>query len=279
MRRILPIASLCVAASAWAGSFPTQNREIFDKAQCRMSYARSVRVISVGLSLRVQNCHIERLRGNVPAAVDCSDPWSWQSAGYAEGHDGLEHDLYRYDLESEECTATVDRPDQVGYLSCAAPCGAITIGSFSDWGDCLLCHNQPASVGAWQAVMGTPPVTGDVDAEHCQGAIGRAVVRYASKLMKLKAGCEFKREVSKDGYELVTCTDINTPGHPLENRINHFRARMVDSISRRCNFPGVAAVLDTCGTDGPSIANCAMNAIEAWSESVHPPIYPPLPPL
>src|SRR5690606_37926786 len=100
-------------------------------AQCRMSYARSVRVLAVALSLRVQACHRERLRGKVAANIDCSDPWSWEAAGYTVGHNGLVHDLFRYGKESKVCTATVETPDQVGYLSCPAPCEAVVVDSFA----------------------------------------------------------------------------------------------------------------------------------------------------
>lgn len=268
-----------LAVLTMGSGFPTVNREISDKAQCRMSYGRSVRVLSVSVSLRVVLCHRERLRGNVPPSVDCSDPWSWESAGYAEGAYGLTHDLYRYDLESENCTATVDTPDQVGYLSCPAPCDAIAIANFSDVGDCFVCLDQPNAVTAWQTMLGTPPVTGDKKAEACQSAIGRAIVRYAHKRMKLQAGCEFKREVSKDGYENFDCVDIGAPTHPLGNRISRFRARMVDMLTRRCGTPNVASLLDTCGADGAAIGECVAQGIELWADTVHPPIYPPLPPL
>lgn len=272
------IAAIVTTALLSLGAFPTANREIYDKAQCRMSYARSVRVLSTALSLRVQACHRERLRGNLPVGLDCNDPWSWQAAGYTEGHEGLEHDLYRYGLESKTCTATVDTPDQVGYLSCPAPCDAITVDSFAAFGSCLECLNHPQSVDAWETALGTPPVSGNGPANECQGAIGRAIVRYVTKRMKLQAGCEFKHEVSKDGYQNFECTDIGASGHPLATRINRFRARMIDSIARRCSFAEVGTLLDTCGSDGQSIGTCTVTAVEQWCAAMHGPTYPPLPP-
>lgn len=270
---------MMIALFSLGGGFPTQNREIYDKGQCRLSYGRSIRVISVALSLRVQSCHRERLRGNVPATVDCSDPWSWQAGGYAVGHAGLVHDLRRYDAESKECTATVNTPDQVGYLTCPAPCDAIPITNFAAFGDCLECHNQPVAVNAWKTALGFPPVSGDGPAINCQAAIGRSVVRYVGKRMKLQTGCEFKHEVSKDGYENLTCIDIGAPAHPLATRINRFRARLIDLISRRCAGVDAGALLDTCGSDGASIGLCVVTAVEQWTATVHTPTYPPLPPL
>jgi len=271
---------LIVAATACLGSgFPTQNREIYDKAQCRLSYARSIRVISVGLSLRVQACHRQRLRGKVPAAVDCNDPWSWEASGYAVGHAGLLHDLRRYDAEAATCTATVDAPEQVGYLSCPAPCDGIAVNSFAAFGECLKCHNQPIAVTSWQAILGTPPVSGDTKAASCQGVLGRSVVHYVHKRMKLQHACEFKHEVSKDDYANFDCDYIGTPGHPLETRINRFRQRLVTLISTRCTKADIPAFIDSCGNDGPSIGECLVSTIEQWSASMHTTIYPPLPPL
>jgi hypothetical protein len=264
-------------ALSLGGGFPSETREIYDKAQCRLSYGRSVRVISVSLTLRVEICHRERLRGKVPAGVDCSDPWSWASAGYGVGAHGLDHDLGRYQAEAVNPTPTLDTPDQLGYLSCPAPCDAIAIQTFADFGDCLLCHNQPAAVAAWETVLGFPPVTGDQKAELCQSAIGRGMFRYTHKLFKLQTGCEFKREVSKDGFQNFECIDIDAPGHPLHKRMSRFRARIVDRISRRCPAATVA-LLDTCGSDGPSVGECTVAAVENWSAIVHPPTYPPLPP-
>lgn len=275
---LLVAVVIAIALPASSGTFSSPMREIFDKAQCRMSYARSVRALSVSLSLRVSICHRDRLRGKLPVSLECNDPWGWLPATYPKGYDGVVHDLDRYAAESRLCTPTVTMPTQVGYLSCPAPCEAITIGTFVDWGNCLECVNRPLAQRVWESALGSPPVSGERFAAGCQSIVGRGILRYAHKLMKLQASCEFLVEISKPPFVGQQCTDLHAPGHPYALRVARFRERLMNAIQRRCSKADLPILLDTCGVDGDAEALCVVTAVEQWAVDGHPPIYPPLPP-
>ena len=253
------------------------DREAADKGQCRLSFARSLRALSVSLAFRSGLCHRDRLKEKLAADIDCNDPWSWTPEAYPRGAGRVAHDLSRFAAESEFCTPTVKTTAEVGYLSCPAPCAALPVTSFPELGDCLACIAADASPTYMAALVGTPPVSGDRNALRCQIAVGHNVSRYLHKRKKLQNGCEFLTEIAKDGFVGVDCVDIGAPGHPYERRINRLRARVVDQVRRKCAKADLAATLALCDDDVTAAGECVASLVDAWAAQIHPSAFPPLP--
>lgn len=275
MRAARPFAvllALLLAAPALAA-----DRVAADKGQCRLSFARSLRALSVSLAFRAGLCHRDRLQQKIDAGVDCNDPWSWTPANYAYGAGRVAHDLSRFAAESEFCTPTITTTAEVGYTSCPAPCDALPVTSFPELGACLACIARDATPAFLGAIVGTPPVSGDRDARRCLIAVGHNVSRYLHKRKKLQNGCEFLTEIEKDGFVGVDCVDIGAPGHPYSLRINRLRARVVDQVRRKCDGVDLAASLDLCADDAAAAGACVAGLVDAWAAAIHPSAFPPLP--
>ncbi len=273
------IHSLVVALIVSAVSVPAlaADREAADKGQCRLSFARSLRAFSVSLAFRSGICHRDRLRGKLSADIDCNDPWSWTEASYPRGAGRLDRDLRRFAAESAHCTPTIDTTEEVGYTSCPAPCEALPVTTFPELGDCLVCIARDATPTYLNAIVGTPPVSGDRDARRCEIAVGHNVSRYLHKRKKLQNGCEFLTEIAKNGFVGVDCVDIGAPGHPYERRINRLRGRVVDQVRRKCAKADLAATLDLCDDDVTAAGECVASLVDDWAAQIHPSAFPPLP--
>lgn len=266
----LLVAILSTPASA-------ADREAADKGQCRLSFARSLRALSVSLAFRSGLCHRDRLQQKLAADVDCNDPWSWTPANYAYGAGRVAHDLSRFAAESEFCTPTITTTAEVGYVSCPAPCDALPVTTFPELGECLECIARDATPAFLDAIVGTPPVSGDRDARRCLTAVGHNVSRYLHKRKKMQNGCEFLVEIAKDGFVGVDCIDIGAPDHPYSIRINRLRARVIDQVRRKCAGVDLAATLDLCADDANAAGDCVAGLVDAWAADIHPSAFPPLP--
>lgn len=273
------IQTVLAAIFVFALTAPAQgaDRVAADRGQCRLSFARSLRALSVSLAFRSGLCHRDRLKGKLDPGIDCNDPWSWTPVSYPRGASRVAHDLSRFAAESEFCTPTIDTTAEVGYLSCPAPCDALPVTNFPELGDCLACIAEDALPTYLTSIVGTPPVTGDRDASRCQIAVGHNVSRYLHKRKKLQNGCEFLTEIAKDGFVGVDCVDIGAPGHPYERRINRLRARVVDQVRRKCAKADLAATLDLCDDDVTAAGECVASLVDAWAAQIHPSAFPPLP--
>jgi len=270
---------LLIAVLFTSFTFPAfaADRVAADKGQCRLSFARSMRTLSVSLAFRAGLCHRDRMKGKVAPTVDCNDPWSWTAETYPYGAQRVEHDLSRYDAESKFCTPTISTTAEVGYVSCPAPCDALPVTTFPELGDCLHCIARDALPVVMEAAVGTPPITGDGNARRCQIAIGRNISRYFHKRKKLQNSCEFLVEIEKPPFIGVECIEIGGPGHPFATRINRLRARVADQVRRKCLKADLTATLDLCADDPTAAGECAVSLVDAWAAQIHPAGFPPLP--
>lgn len=266
---------ICLGWLAPAGAFGIRDRQAVDNGQCRLSFGRSVRALSVAMAFDAGVCHRDRLRGKIDSSIDCNDPWSWQAAGYARGSKRALSKIARFHKESKHCTAGVVETSTVGYdIPCPAPCAGLPTATFAEVGVCLECVLQDGVRTGLGAILGSPEAPATRDGKKCQTAMGRGVARYLHKRMKLQNTCEFKKDVGVEEFATIDCTDIGTEGHPFAHRNNRMRASIASQISRRC-----AAVdqLDGCADDAAGAAECVPAIVESWADTVHPAAWPPLP--
>lgn len=257
-------------------SLPASAHEIADRAQCRLSFGNSVRKLTTATAIRIEVCHRKRMKGAIPASVDCNDPSTWSAAGYLDGADGFVRDLARYAAESASCTRGITAPSEVGYASCAAPCDGLPMSTFAEVGDCLQCLGSDQQLFHQAELLGAPPAPADKLARKCQETIGRGIVRYLNKRMNLQHGCQFLKDISDPAFAGLDCSNVDDPAHPYAARSQRARVKLGNQIARRCSTIDLAVVLDSCSGDASGETACVLDALDEWTATLLPAIFPPL---
>jgi hypothetical protein len=157
---------------------------------------------------------------------------------------------------------------------CPAPCGAITVATFDDLGECLLCLTGDCLRSAVGTVFGMPPLPITKLPQKCQERVGRDLVIYYNKRAVTEQICEFRKEINKHNYVGIDCTDFSNPLHPLAPRIQRATAKLDKLIAKRCMGVDLVTDLDTCGTDVASEQACLKSAVEQCTESLFDAAYP-----
>lgn len=248
-----------------------------NKAQCRLKAGTAYRAYGRALALRATICHRLRMSGKLPPAVICEDPSTWSANGFGKAFEGLQREQQRLRATVNSCSPDILTPASLGYGSCPAPCGAISIASFNDLADCLQCLTDDCIGGAVLATYGVPPLPIARAPRKCQERVGRDLVIYFNKLSKTEHVCQLRKDLNKHNYVGLDCTDFSNPLNPLAPNVARAQAKLQSAIARRCAGVDLATQLDSCGTDVPSEQACLQMQVEQCTDLLFGAAYPPVP--
>lgn len=205
------------------------------------------------------SCHRLRMKGKLSALRDCNDPDRLPSS--------LILNLIESHLRRRAQNACSGSPAARGYATCEAPCGNVTIRTFSDVGRCHACLARSEAFETSRALYGTPPVlAGNRAAFRCQTAIGEENVRYVTSFLTSHRRCQFLQ----DRGAIPSVVDCQ--------RFDHFgmfeRARIVldRRIRRLCVTPLPAAVTGCAGVPG-GLLNCITQQSESSADLIFRNVY------
>jgi hypothetical protein len=244
------------------------------EAQCRLKAGTAYRAYGRAYTTRATKCHRNRMLGKVPPAVDCDDPSTWAANGLSKDVDGLAGAEQRLYDAVNSCSPDIASPASLGYTVCPAPCGAITITTFDDLGDCLYCLTDDCLRGAVETTFGVPPLPLAKEPRKCQERIGRDLVIYFNKRAVTEQICELRKELGKHNYIGIDCTDFSNPLNPLKPRIDRAVAKLEKLVAKRCAGIDIGVQLDSCGTDIPSQQACLKASVEQCTSSLFGAAYP-----
>jgi hypothetical protein len=272
----VPLALLTGVMLSIAGRVAAQN-PIVDNAQCRLTVGTSVRHYGSALLIRVSKCHQQRMRSRLPPGLDCNDPGAWAPNGFTSGAAALERDVQRLRDQMQRCSPGPATPADVGYVVCPVPCGALSVGTFAELGECMKCLVEAAALGAAQDVFGTPPVPLSRPARQCQATVGRRSVVYLNKSMLTQQNCQFRKEIAQADFVAADCGNLDDLNHPYAANVARARQKVTDQVTNRCGVVDLSADLNSCGTDAPSEATCTIAAVDQCAAALFSAVYPPLP--
>lgn len=244
------------------------------EVQCRLKAATAYRIYGRDYATRAVRCHLKRMLGKYPPAVDCDDPATWLANGLEREVTGLAHARQRLRFAVNSCNPGIVAPASLGYTTCPAPCAAGSIDTFDDLADCLLCLTDGCLTGAVESIAGLPPLPIEKTPRKCQERVGRELVTYYNKRSLNEHVCQLRQELGKQDYVGIDCTDFTNPLHPLARRIERTRAKLDKLVARRCADVDIGAQLDSCGTDVPSEQACLKANVEQCTALLFEVAYP-----
>ena len=259
-------------APALAGAQLTEPKD----KQCRLKTAEAARGHALFLTKRVGYCHQQRLRGRIPAAVDCNDPSTWAANGFQRGVDLENKALVRLAKRVATCKATRPLAD-LGYGACPAPCGAITITDIDSLTACVRCKVEDCTLGAVANVFGTPDLAQERPAKKCQERAGRHLTLYLKNRGFFQNVCEYARSVERRGFETADCIDTEDSSHPFFTRLSRFKAKQDNVLLRRCGDVDVAGELTSCAGDAAGLVACVAAEVQACTDEFFALAFPPVP--
>src|SRR5262245_16631341 len=195
--RFLLVASLAFAAVP-------RSADAFTPAEalCRKTLASNVFKIATTIVKASTKCHRARMTGDPAVAnTDCNDVTQLPQNLLAKI---LKAEAQLTILADTKCAVFGYTPEDLGYVTCTAPCDAIDIQAFSGPSGvsaCLACQTR-AHIGlAGASTYGTYPDPPILDpssfAHHCQQAIGKQLVRLQQTRMKEQQKCQGLKDNGK----------------------------------------------------------------------------------
>ena len=272
--RVRRALAICAAAGVWMAVGPAAAQLSNRDAACRYKVAQATRNYSAFLVERSLLCHKQRMRGRLPAAIDCNDPTTWAANGFSRGVFLRNKDRALLARKVNGC-----RPDAslaaLGYASCPAPCDGIAINGFADLADCVLCLADDCVEPALTSVFGTTPLPAARGAAKCVERAGRHLGGCDNPRAVLQQNCHLKKDRGYAGSETVPdCGAVDDPSHPFSARMAAFRAKKSLVLEKRCADVDVAAETDTCGNDAATLVTCTNALAEACADQIFPQVFP-----
>lgn len=274
MQRIALAIALVVSLISLAAAPAAAVLEPRD-AQCRVKVGEAARDYALFLTKRIGLCHRMRLKGTLPAAIDCADPSTWAANGFQRGLDLQFKALNRLPDRVATCNPTGGLA-ALGYGTCPAPCNAITISDIPSLTSCVQCMVEDSVLGAAAAIYGTPPLSLTRAEQKCQERAGRYLTQYVKERLYLQNVCQHGVELVRDGFEMANCIAINTNTHPFFLRLQVIKAQQDKVLENRCEDIDVAA-LDACGGDTTSLLACVAGEIETATDALWQMAFPTVP--
>jgi len=240
-------------------------------AQCRYKVSNAARTYLNNLAQRVNTCHQRRMRGQLPAALDCNDPSTWVANGYAAGAARMQVTLERIIKIANACNPIGDTPASVGYTSCPAPCAGLPVGTFTEVAGCMKCVVDSCLLPAAQQIYGTVPLPVGYLARQCQQVMGVKLEEYTTKRLFLQDSCRYNQERGKPAVQGINClTDLDNPATALSvahrRALNDFTAR----VGNRCaQVADIVGELDSCATDSATAVSCVLAVTSSCADTVY----------
>lgn len=272
MRRRDSKALWAVVAVLWlsASNRPVAAIEAAD-AHCRYKIANVARTYLNHLAQRINTCHQRRMRGKLPAGLDCNDPATWAANGYATGAHKMQTSLNRITELAGSCNPVGDTPASVGYSACPAPCGALPVSTFPEVAACMKCVVDGCLLPAAQQIYGTVPLPVSYLARQCQQVMGIKLEEYTTKRLFLEASCRYNQERGKPSLQGFDClADLDNPATVMSvvhrRLLNDFTSR----ITNRCALVAdLAGELDSCASDAATAVSCVFALTSSCADTVY----------
>lgn len=259
-------------AAFWFGS-TRQPAWAIDSADafCRYKVSNAARMYLNHLAQRINTCHQRRMRGDLPAALNCNDPSSWAANGYTSGAAKMQTTIAKIQDLASSCNPVGETPASVGYSACPAPCGAMPVSTFAEVGLCMRCVVDSCLLPAVQQIYGTVPLPVGYHALRCQQVMGRKMEEYTTKRLFLESSCRVNQERGKpylQGLDCITALESPTTAISVahDRAMNDFNQR----IFNRCDLvPDIVAELDSCATDATTSLSCVFAVTSSCADTVY----------
>ncbi len=267
-----PKLFFAAAAVLWIGAagLPANAIDSAD-AFCRYKVTNAARMYLNHLAQRINTCHQRRMRGDLPAAINCNDPSSWAANGYASGAAKMQTSIAKIQDLASSCRPVGETPASVGYSACPAPCGGLPVSNFAEVGLCMKCVVDSCLLPAAQQIYGTVPLPVSYYALQCQQVMGRKMEEYTTKRLFLEGICRVNQERGKPSVQGLDCiAALETPTTAIsvahDRAMNDFNQR----IFNRCDLvANVVAELDSCASDASTALSCVFAATSSCADTVY----------
>lgn len=240
-------------------------------AHCRYKVANAARTYLNHLAQRINTCHQHRMRGQLPAGLDCNDPSTWAANGYGAGAQRMQTTIAKITKLANSCNPIGGTPASVGYNACPAPCAALPVGTFSEVATCMRCVVDACLLPAAQQVYGSVPLPVSYLPQQCQQVMGLKLEEYTTKRLFLEDSCRYNQERGKPAVQGIDCiADLDNPATALSvahrRAVNDFNSR----IGNRCALvDDLAGELDSCATDAATALSCVFAVTSSCADTVH----------
>lgn len=246
-----------------------------DVAACRARVATAARTATVRSIERGLLCARQRVQGKVLPTIDCADPDTWGSNGFAHGLNLLDRDEAHAATTIGACEATVTAAG-AGYTACPSPCDALAIASLNDVAACATCVGRHRAAEALAAVVGSPALPLDRSARRCHQRIGRNLAKYANARMFAQNLCQVRKERGDPPFATVSdCRAIDDPGHPHFGYLAIIRGKLDHWLDAACRNVPLAA-LGSCGASLAAEADCIAGEAAVAGDAAYGAAFPPL---
>jgi len=229
-------------------------------ALCRKNLHKTLLRLANTSAQQMSLCHVQRMRGDIPAAVDCNDSAN-RPATVRIGRE--EANLVRRTAMAcnGERLVAASPPTALGYAECPVPCDMIAIDdAYPRVADCLLCLNNAHAEQMATVISGTPSLPIDDATRRCQERIGRGAFKYLGVRMKVQHNCQTKKERS------LRPLDFDCSADDPQGRIARARS-LVDRAVANCS-DAMLATLDSCAETTAEVAACVVDAAEATADAM-----------
>lgn len=243
-------------------------------AHCRYKVANAARTYTNYLLQRISTCHQWRIKEKVSPAIDCNDPSTWSANGYQRGTELMQKTLIKITRLAESCRPIGGTPASVGYTACPAPCGAVTISSFSDVAACMSCLADSCAVPAAAAVTGTAPLPITHLATRCQQILARKLQSYTVKRAFLEAACQYNKELGKPAFVGLDCLDLDNPANNMHYVHERALTDLDIKIGNQCEPVDMTTEIDSCATTPAGAITCLRSNAAACADALFSASFP-----
>lgn len=255
-------------------ALPAQGQTERD-AVCRFKVGQATRNYTFMTVERALLCHKERLKGNLPAGIDCADPDTWGVNGFSRGVFLHNKDRRRVPEHIDTCREDAPTLAALGYSSCPAPCGALPVNNFNELSDCMLCLADACILPAIGDVFGTPPLGGTYAAGKCIERVGRHVEQYYNARSLVQHVCQVKKERGYANWAgIPDCSNPDSPTHPFHRYLTGYLERKNRIVVKRCASVDLGSELNSCGSTTTDLVNCINARATQCADTLYDAIFP-----
>lgn len=234
-------------------------------ARCRNALGKGVLNLVDETVKRRADCFIDVMRGK-SEGVDCNDLDDPEFPGAAK----IERARNKLsDLAQRSCEGA-SSPQELGYLVCPEPCGAVSTTDYAGVASCLQCLVEDWTQDAIAETFGTPPTPAFPEQIRCQSRIGRALRRSMTTRIKVQQDCQLAEDRAETDRN---CSVIDLDTDPRD-RVVRTEAKLHAHIDR-CKPPSLDS-LDSCADDAAAEKQCVAALAEGRSDDVFTEVYLPI---
>jgi hypothetical protein len=235
-------------------------------AKCRNALGVASRKLIQTAVIEMESCEKLRMLGKLPATTDCSSLLQLPAASWnkiVKAQNNVDTQAQR------KCIPPVPAPADLGYpTQCPGTCPAITISTYTDVADCLICRAEyDARLSIYKTYGQFPPVQGaNTVALKCQGYIGTALKNYAIAKSTQQQSCQYKEDQGK-----IPSTECRT--EDMNGKIEKALVSLQKQIAK-CT-PTALASLTSCATTIADEQACVAQYADGLADALFFDVYEP----